>query len=138
MKPIYHGTVKCDLSIIKPFRRYTPGGEDLADTIPPRIYATYNPAYAVAHSFPWSSDDGVDIAIKDGVITLVIPKDRQSVLEQKVCIYTLPDTTFTFTSEEETGLTYHSTAEVIPTNCECFDTVTIAIKHFGGNIKLVS
>ena len=138
MKPIYHGTVKCDLSKIEPFKRYTPGGKDLADTIPPRIYATYNPAYAVAHSFPWSSDDGVDIAIKDGVVTLVVPKDKQSVLEQKVCIYTLPDTIFTFTAEEETGLTYHSTVEVIPTNCECFDSVTIAIEHFGGNIKLVS
>lgn len=138
MKPIYHGTVKCGLSKIKPFKRYTPGGKDVADAIPPRIYATYNPAYAVAHSFPWSSDDGVDISIKDGVITLIIPKDRQSVLEQKVCIYTLPDTTFIFTSEEETGLTYHSTVEVIPTNCECFDTVTIAIEHFGGNIQIVS
>lgn len=65
MKEIYHGTTRKDLQVIKPFKRYTPGGEDVADSIPPRIYATYNPAYAAAHSFPWSSDDGVDISIVD-------------------------------------------------------------------------
>ena len=137
MKPIYHGTTKHSLAIIKPFKRYTPGGEAVADTIPARIYATYEPAYAVAHSFPWSSDDGVDIVLEEGVVTVVVPATRVSVLEQPVCIYTLPDNTFTFTTEEETNLTYHSTEEVTPTNCQCFDSVTEAMGHFGGNIKII-
>ena len=77
MKPIYHGTTKKDLTVIKPFKRYTPGGEDLADVIPPRIYATYEPAYAVAHSFPWSSDDGVDIVVEDGLVAVIVPADKQ-------------------------------------------------------------
>lgn len=137
MKPIFHGTIKKDLTLIKPFKRYTPGGEALADSIQPRVYATYNPAYAVAHSFPWSSDDGVDILVKDEMVILVISKDKQNVLTQPVCIYTLPDDTFSHTKEEETGLTYHSLQAVTPINCECFDSVTTAIHHFGGNIRFI-
>ncbi len=137
MKPIYHGTTRDGLDVIKPFKRYTPGGSDLADQIPPRVYATYNPAYAVAHSFPWSSDDEIDITIADDLVTIVVPKHKQQVLKQSVCIYTLPDDSFTFTKEEETGLTYHSTQEIKPISCECFSTVTEAIERFGGQIKLV-
>ncbi len=137
MKLIYHGTTREGLAVIKPFKRYTPGGSDLADQIPPRVYATYNPAYAVAHSFPWSSDDGVDITIADGVVIILVPQHKQQILEQSVCIYTLPDDTFIFTKEEETGLTCHSTQEVKPISCECFSTVTEAIARFGGRIKLV-
>lgn len=40
MNPIYHGTIKKDLTVIKPFKRYTPGGEALADSIQLRVYAT--------------------------------------------------------------------------------------------------
>lgn len=137
MKPIYHGTTKHSLEIIKPFKRYTPGGEDIADTIPARIYASHDPAYAVAHSFPWSSDDGVDITLENGVVTVVVPANKASVLEQSVCIYTLPDDTFIFTTEEEMGLTYHSTKEIVPIECKCFDSVNEAMKHFDGKIKFI-
>lgn len=137
MKHIYHGTTKHGLEIIKPFKRYTPGDEAVADTIPARIYATYDPAYAVAHSFPWSSEDGVDIVLEEDVVTVVVPATRVSVLEQPVCIYTLPDNTFTFTTEEKMGLTYHSTEEVTPTNCQCFDSVTEAMEYFGGIVKCI-
>lgn len=137
MKEIYHGTTQKDLQVIKPFKRYTPGGEDIADYIPPRIYATYNPAYAVAHSFPWSSDDGMDISIVDGIVTIVVPSNKQSVLKQEVCIYTLPDDTFEFTDEEEMGLTYHSTEVIKPLQCQCFQSVTEAMEKIGGKIKLI-
>ena len=137
MRKLFHGTTKKNLQVIKPFKRYTPGGEDVADTIPPRIYATENPAYAVAHSFPWSSEDGVDIVIKDEVVTVVVPEEKAGVLEQVVCIYTLPDDTFTLTEEEETGLTLHSTEIVIPTDCLCFTTVSEAMEHYGGKIQLL-
>jgi hypothetical protein len=138
MKPIYHGTTKEGLDVIKPFKRFTPGGSELADKIPPRVYATYNPAYAVAHSFPWSSDDGVDIVVEDNMVTVVIPESKQQILKQAICVYTLPDDTFTYTSEEETGLTYHSTEEVRPIDCQCFSSVTQAMEAFGGKIKIIS
>lgn len=135
MESIYHGTTQKDLQVIKPFKRYTPGGENVAGSIPPRIYATYNPAYAVAHSFPWPSDDGVDIVTEDNIVTVVVPKNKKRVLEQSVCIYTLPDDIFTYTKEEEMGLTYHSTQEIVPIDCQCFDSVTAAMEHFGGTIN---
>ncbi len=137
MKLIHHGTTRQGLGVIKPFKRYTPGGADFADTIPARIYASYEPAYAVAHNFPWSSDDGVDIVVDDGVVTVVVPANKAEVLEQTVCIYMLPDDTFTFTTEEEMGLTYHSAEEVTPTDYQCFDSVTEAMVEMGGKIKLI-
>lgn len=137
MKPIYHGTIKKNLEKIKPFKRYTPGGESLADSIPARIYATYMPAYAVAHSFPWSSDDGVDIVLEGETITLVVPEEKKEILEQEICIYTLPDDSFTLTSEEEMNLTYHSEKEIIPIEVQCFQNVPEAMKKFGGVLKLV-
>lgn len=136
-KSIYHGTAKQGLEVIKPFKRFTPGGADVADAIHARIYATYEPAYAVAHSFPWSSDDGVDIVAEDGVVTVIVPADKQSVLEQEVCVYTLPNDTFEYTQEEEMRLTHHSTQEVVPIDCQCFESVTEAMQHYGGKIKLI-
>ena len=137
MKYIYHGTTHTDLEVIKPFKRFTPGGPDLADQIPPRVYATYNQAYAVAHSFPWSSDDGVDIIIKNEIIILVLPKEKVAILDQPICIYTLPDNSFTHTAEEETNLTYHSESYVIPIKCKCFTSVTEAMAVYGGVIELI-
>lgn len=137
MKHIYHGTIEKDLAVIRPFKRFTPGGAELADKMPPRIYASYNQAYAVAHSFPWSSDDGVDITIKDGVVILMVPHTSQHVLKQEVSIYALPDSDFVFTTEEETGLTYHSTVEVAPLACQCFKSVTAAMDAMGGKIELI-
>lgn len=134
---IYHGTTKQNLEVIKPFKRYTPGGENVANSIPARIYATYNPAYAVAHSFPWSSNDGVDIVIKNDIVTVMVPRDKKEVLNQAVCVYSLPNDAFSFTTEEDMGLTYHSTEEVVPTDSKYFESVTKAIEHFGGKIELI-
>lgn len=136
-KPIYHGTIEKGLDTIKPFKRFTPGGPDAADAIPPRIYASYETAFAVAHSFPWSSEDGIDITTDNGVVTIVVPTNKQAVLEQAVCVYTLPDTNFVFTSEEDTQLTYHSIKEVTPIRSQCFESVTIAMNALGGKIKLI-
>ncbi len=133
MKKIYHGTIQ---KVLKPQKRYTPGGESLADAIPAQIYATYEPAYAVSHSFPWSSDAGVDIEVVEGVVTLVLSESKKDILEQEVCVYTLPDETFSLTEEEEMGLTYHSTEEVVPLACQCFQSVTEAMEKTGGVIKL--
>jgi len=137
MKHVYHGTTKQKLEIIKPFKRYTPGGEDIAGRIPPRIYATYNPAYAAAHSFPWSSEDGFDIKVEGSNIALVVPRGKAQILEQPICIYTVPDDSFTFTLEEETGLTCHSEFEITPIDCQCFLNVTEALKHYGGAIQII-
>jgi predicted peroxiredoxin len=137
MKPIYHGTIKKNLKTIKPFKRYTPGGESLADSIPARIYATYIPAYAAAHSFPWSSDDGVDIFFEGETVTLIVPEEKKEILEQEICIYTLPDDGFILTTEEAMNLTYHSEKEITPIEMRCFQNVPEAMKKYGGVIKFI-
>lgn len=137
MKNMYHGSTHTNLQVLKPFKRYTPGDETLADSIPPRIYATYLPAYAVAHSFPWSSEDGIDIAIEHDRITLIVPKNNKWLLNQEICIYTLPDTDFVKTEEEKTGLTYHSEHEVTPVSVEHFKSVLDAMEQFSGKVKYI-
>ncbi len=137
MKHIYHGTNKKNLVTLIPQKRFTPGDGANADSIPPRVYATYNPAFAVTHSFAWSSDDGIDIGIVDDVITLIVPHNKKEVLNQEVCVYTLPDTHFVRTSEEETGLTFHTESEVVPIAVQCFENVTHAMETFGGKINFV-
>jgi len=136
-KSIYHGTTQKDLDIIKPFKRFTPGDEEVADSISPRIYASYVPTFAAAHSFPWSSEDGIDIVTEDGAVSILVPADKQSVLDQEICIYTLPDDTFILTTEEETGLTYHTEQKIIPIKCDCYQSVIVAMEKLGGQIKLI-
>lgn len=135
MANIYHGTIIKGITILEPKKRYTPGGETSAEAIGERIYASYIPAFAAAHGFPWSSEDGIDVEVDGETIILVLPKDKQALLEQAVCIYTLPDDTFKLTIEEETGLTYHSTEPVAPIECHCFTSIIDAMKEYGGTIK---
>ena len=71
-------------------------------------------------------------------MTIVVPKDKQQVLEQEICIYTLPDDRFVHTTEEETGLTYHTEGEVVPTKCDCYQRVTEAMEKLGGQIKFIN
>lgn len=133
MSTIYHGTVVKNLTTISPRKRYTPGDNATADTIGRRIYASYNPAFAVAHSFAWSSEDGIDIKVEaDSSISIIVPKRKAAVLSQEICIYSLPDDTFVRTTEEDTGLTYHSLTEVTPLQEEIFTSVEMALEHFGG------
>jgi len=138
MSTIYHGTIIKNLTGLEPRKRYTPGDAAAADAIGPRIYATYNPAFAVAHSFPWSSEDGIDIQVKEnGTISIIVPKDKTTVLNQEICIYSLPDDTFVPTTEEETGLTYHSEVAVPVHECVIFPTVTAGIEAYGGQILFI-
>ncbi len=137
MTHIYHGTIVQNLQVLEPHKRYTPGGEVAGESIPARVYASYNKAYAVAHSFPWSSDEGIDIQVHDEVVELLIPRGKEKVLDQEICIYALPDDTFVHTKEEATGLTYHSEVAVPVRDCECFLNVREAMEKCGGKVMVV-
>lgn len=131
---VYHGSVSGDIQEFEPRKRFTPSGAD----VPPRVYATPNPAFAAAHSFPWSSDEGIDVTFKDGQTILVIPEEHRDRLNQPVFIYELSGDNFELTEEEETGETYHSVSGVVPDEVRSFSSVTEAVEHFGGRIKIVS
>lgn len=57
-KFFYHGSSTDGINRLEPRLRYTPGEE--LDS-PASIYASDLPAFAAAHSFPWSSDEGIDL-----------------------------------------------------------------------------
>jgi hypothetical protein len=130
---VYHGSVTSDITEFEPRKRYTPSGTDVL----PRIYASPNPMFAAAHSFPWSSDEGIDVTFDNGKTILVVPEQHKDRLNQPVYIYKIDSTSFELTEEEKTGETYHSNKAVTPTAMTSFNSVIEAIEHFGGRVKIV-
>jgi len=122
-----------DIEEFEPRKRYTPGVAD----VPPRIYASGNPAFAAAHSFPWSSDEGVDLSLENGQVLLRVPERIKSRLDQPVYIYTFDPDSFSHTSEEKMEETYHSEQKVKPHQVVQFRSVTEAVSYFGGVVEVV-
>ncbi|HEY1041401.1 MAG TPA: hypothetical protein VGE63_01610 [Candidatus Paceibacterota bacterium] len=108
MSNLYHGSVVRNLKTLEPRKRYTP-----SQTIEyAAIYATPLPGFAAAHSFAWSSDEGVELDVENGKVTMLIPETLKERLSIPISIYTLPPDTFELTKEEGTGATWHSTQPV--------------------------
>lgn len=129
---LFHGSIGAGIELLEPRKRYTPSAG-----VPERVYASGNPAFAAAHSFPWSSDEGIDLRIEDGKLILMVPRRLASRLEQPVSIYRLPSEYFEFTEEESMKLTYHSVTPVAPIEAMPFDSVTEAVEHFGGMVEIL-
>ena len=128
---VYHGSSTGGITELEPRQRYTPHGEDVGS----RVYASPSPSFAAAQSFPWSSDDGVDILYENGTLVLVIPEEYKDWLNRKVFIYKLDAQDFTQTIEDQTGKTVHSNCPVTPQEIFEFNSVVDAIEYFGGRVK---
>lgn len=133
IKFVYHGSTAGNITEFEPRKRYTPNGLD----VPARVYASPNPAFAAAHSFPWSSDEGIDVTFDEGKTVLVVPEKFKDKLEQKVYIYKIDGSNFKPTKEEGTGETYHSEEHVSPQETIAFESVTSAIEYFGGHVHII-
>ena len=133
-KFLYHGTVTANIEEFEPRKRFTPGN---AENVPPRIYATDRPVFAVMHAFPWSSDEGIDIVERHGKLYLQVPEQLKKRLDQPIYIYKLNGDSFVLTEEEESGNTYHSEKPKIPESVESFNSVTEAIHHYGGMVEFI-
>lgn len=133
MEYLYHGSVVQELTILEPRKRYTPS-ESIEFSA---VYATPLAAFAVTHVFPWSSEDGFDVVVKDRVVTLICPKLLQDKLNVPISIYTLPVTTFVLTTVEETGYTWHSTQSVEVIEELKFNNVNEGLKYYGAVIQLI-
>jgi hypothetical protein len=129
---LYHGTVTSDITNFEPRKRYTPGD---AETVP-RVYATDRPLFAAMHAFPWSSDEGIDITVREDTLCLQVPKGLSGRLKQAIYVYTLSGATFNFTEEEVTGNTYHTEEPVAPLAVKNFTSVADAIEYYGGVIEI--
>lgn len=126
MKHLYHGSVTQNIKILEPRKRYTPQGKiDYS-----AIYATPVPGYAIAHSFPWSSDEGVGLDVKDGTVYISIPHQIKERLKSPVSLYEVSSESFEHTKEETTGYTWHATNPVVVHKEIKFQSVEDALKHF--------
>lgn len=130
---VYHGTITGDIDTFEPRKRYTPGGED----VPPRVYAAPNPVFAAAHSFPWSSEEGIDVRFEGEQVVLVVPEKHKERLKQEVFIYKLLGDNFHKTEEEKTGETYHTDEVTTPEDVLKFSSVSEAVEYFGGRVEIV-
>lgn len=129
---VYHGTITGGIKEFEKRKRYVPGGAD----VPARIYAAINPAFAAAHSFPWSSDEGIDIKLEDNQVILCVPRIHENRLYQRVYIYKLKRENFVQTKEELTGQTFHTEEKVQPEEVMQFNSVTEALMFYGGKVEI--
>ena len=101
MKYLYHGSTTQNIKTLEPRKQYTPQGKiDYS-----AIYATPLPAYAAAHSFPWSTDEGVKLDVDENGVDMSIPKSLKERLQVPISIYKISPDGFEHTQEEITGYT---------------------------------
>lgn len=128
-KYLYHGSITADIEVLEPRRRYTPQGVDIE-----AVYATPLPAYAVAHSFPWGSEEGFDLDVISGVVNFVVPNEYKDRLLVPVYVYKISSNTFEFTKDELVGYTYHSLSPVKVISVQQYPSVKVALELLGANI----
>lgn len=126
----YHGSVVGNLTVLEPHKRYTPSALINFEA----IYATPVAAFAAAHAFPWSSEDGIDIVIEQSVVTLLCPSSQIEKLSVPISIYKVSDVTFVKTTVEETGYTWHSLVAVPVVEELRYADVATAMTAQGGHI----
>jgi hypothetical protein len=133
---LYHGSATAALTEIEPRSRFIPVGVP-EPRWPALVYASDIPAFAAAHAFPWSTNEGFELSVSgDGRVTLSVPPQHQQRLECPAYLYAVRADGFVSTVSEGSGHTYHSDAPVQVLSCTRFRTVEEAIKSHGGLIVL--
>jgi hypothetical protein len=130
-EPLYHGTQIDNIEHLEPRLRYTPGKESSS---PPGIYASDLPAFAAAHSFPWSSDEGIDLYVAESTVVMEIPRSLLPRLQAKIYIYTVDSHPFSRVEQESTGHTFRATVPVDCLEKIGFENVVDAIEYYGGQV----
>jgi hypothetical protein len=133
MQPLYHGSSVQNIKTLEPRKRFTPAG--LIDFS--AIYATSLRAFAVCHSFSWSSESRIDIEIKDEKVTLIVPTSLKSLLNIPISIYTVSADQFIKTEEDQLGATWHAIETVEVISESKYDNVMEAMESAGGYIEFV-
>src|SRR4051812_15559937 len=117
----------------EPRSKATPQGLDLG----PAVYSSPLPAFAAAHGFRWSSNEGFTLYVVDCEVVFKVPERFRYRLLVPVYLYELPPDHFEITPEETTGWTFHSRMKVVPLDVRKFGSVEEAIFSFGGHVKYV-
>jgi len=95
------------------------------------------PAYAAAHSFPWSTDEGVGLDVGENSVDLSIPKSLKERLQVPISIYKLSSEGFEHTEEELTGYTWHTVNPVEVIEEVKYPSVEIALKELGAKFQYI-
>jgi hypothetical protein len=133
MEFLYHGSTTPGIKILEPRKRFTPSeGIEFS-----AIYATSLPIIGAVHSFPWTSDEGIDFGMGDGKVTLTVPKALKDGLEQPISIYKVLAKNFQHTTEEETGYTWHATEPIVVLEEKKYANVIEAFRELGGAIRFL-
>ena len=133
MQYLYHGSTTQNIKVLEPRKRYTPAGKiDYS-----AIYATPLPAFAVAHSFPWSTDEGVGLDVDEHGIDLSIPATLKERLQVPISIYKVSPEGFEHTKEDVTGYTWHTTHPVEVLEEAQYPSVEIALKELGAKFRYI-
>lgn len=131
MEYLYHGSVVQNIKILEPRKRHTPSATiDFS-----AIYATPLPAYAVTHSFPWTSDEGFDVNVTNGKVEMIVPKEYRERLQVPISIYKVFATDFVHTKDEESGYTWHATCSVPVLEEAKYGSVEDALNKLGCALK---
>lgn len=131
---LYHGSTQSGIAVLEPRKRFVPGS--MGAEAPEAIYAGKTAAYAAAHSWPWSSDGGVDIRIEDGREVLIVPAAIEDRLQQKVFVYVVPADAFQLMDTEPHGYNFWSQQTVMPLSCLEYASVREALEKNGGSVRL--
>jgi hypothetical protein len=133
MEFLYHGSTAQGIKTLEPKKRFTPSGAiDYS-----AIYASRSAAFAVCHSFPWSSDEGIDIEIKDNRVQLIIPTQLRARLEVPISLYKISAAGFERTQEEKTGYTWDTVVPVEVVEEIQYSDVLEALKKNGASVRYV-
>lgn len=132
-KFFYHGSSTDGIERLEPRLRYTPAEEFNS---PSGIYASDLPAFAAAHSFPWSSDEGIDLYVDRDIVIMEIPLSILPRLQKPIHIYVVDGNLFSLVESESTGHTFRRTEAVDCLEKISFPSVQEAIEHFGGRVIL--
>lgn len=133
MKFLYHGSTTQNIKILEPRKRYTPQGKINYSA----IYATSLVGFAAAHSFPWSTREGVGLDVYEDLIELSIPKNLKERLQVPISIYKLSAKGFEHTKEETSGYTWHTINPVKVLEEIKYLSVEIALKELGVKFEYV-
>ena len=131
MNYLYHGSTTQNLKTLEPRMRYTPAGKiEYA-----AIYATPLLPYAIAHSFPWSSEDGIGLDVINENVSLSVPVNLKERLQVPISVYKVLAENFEHTKEEETGYTWHSTQPTKVVEEIKYVSVEDALKQLGAKLE---
>jgi len=142
-KPVflYHGSATSGIEVLEPRRRRVPGTDMDA---PSAVYASDDAAFAAGFGFSWGSNEG---GIWHGyttndegglVVCMMVSTTQQHKLEQPVSVYKVSSDSFELMPHvPPCGRNYRSWVAVRCLAEESFTSVTAAIEHYGGIVKVI-